>query len=203
MVSDPGVEETIRRVLQALDAAQVPYMLTGSFASTVHGSPRTTQDVDIVIAPTLGSLNKLLLQFPCDRYYVSREAALQAYGDESLFNVIDMDSGWKIDFIIRKSRAFSVEEFDRREQVDLYGTAIHVASAEDVVISKLEWAKMSESDRQINDVAGILRTQGNDIDVEYVKRWVIALALETQWDRAKEIADLTRLASDGRYRAHS
>ena len=73
-------------------------VLTGSFASAFHGAPRTTQDVDIVIAPTLGSLQKLVTQFPEKEYYVSREAALQAYGFESLFNVIDLNSGWKIDF---------------------------------------------------------------------------------------------------------
>ena len=95
MASDEGAEGVIRRVLRALEVAGVPYMLTGSFASAFHGAPRTTQDVDIVIAPTLGSLQKLVGQFPEDEYYVSREAALQAYGAESLFNVIDLASGWK------------------------------------------------------------------------------------------------------------
>lgn len=94
MALDEGAEGALRRVRLALDAAGVPYMLTGSFASAFHGTPRTTQDVDVVIAPTLGSLNKLLSQFPEEQYYVSREAALQAYGSESLFNVIDLTSGW-------------------------------------------------------------------------------------------------------------
>jgi hypothetical protein len=75
MALDEGAEGVLRRVRLALDAAGVPYMLTGSFASAFHGAPRTTQDVDVVIAPTLGSLNKLLSQFPEEQYYVSREAA--------------------------------------------------------------------------------------------------------------------------------
>src|SRR5918994_5577763 len=169
MVSDDGAEGAIRRVLKALESAGVPYMLTGSFASSFHGAPRTTQDVDIVIAPTLGSLQRLISEFPEDRYYVSREAALQAYGAESLFNVIDMESGWKIDFIVRKSRPFSIGEFERRHEAELLGTTVYIASAEDVILSKLEWAKMAESERQIDDVVGILRTQGTDVDVEYVK----------------------------------
>ena len=111
-------------MLKALDGASVPYMLTGSFASSFHGAPRTAQAVDVVIAPTLGSLQKLLSEFPEDQYYVSREAALQAYGAESLFNVIDLESGWKIDFIVRKSRAFSVEEFGRRREAELFGTTV-------------------------------------------------------------------------------
>ena len=109
MASDDGAEGAIRRALEALQKAGVPYMLTGSFASSFHGAPRTTQDIDIVIAPTLGSLQRLVSEFPEDQYYVSREAALQAYGSESLFNVIDLESGWKIDFIVRKSRPSSVE----------------------------------------------------------------------------------------------
>jgi hypothetical protein len=191
MASDEGAEGAIRRVLQALESAGVPYMLTGSFASSFHGAPRTTQDVDIVIAPTLGSLQKLISAFPEEQYYVSREAALQAYGSESLFNVIDLDSGWKIDFIVRKSRPFSIEEFGRRREADLMGTTLYIASAEDVLLSKLEWAKMAGSERQIRDVAGILRTQGTDIDTQYVERWVDALQLRGEWDRARAEAGLT------------
>ncbi len=191
MASDYGAEGAIRRVQRALEAAGVPYMVTGSFASALHGAPRTTQDVDVVIAPTLGSLRKLLLQFPEEEYYVSQEAALQALGSESLFNVIDQTSGWKIDFIIRKSRPFSLEEFERRREADLLGTTVYVASAEDVVLSKLEWAKLAESDRQLNDVAGILRTQGDDLDQAYIDRWVAALTLKAEWAQARSMAGLT------------
>ncbi len=195
MASDDGAEGAIRRVLQALATAGVPYMLTGSFASAFHGAPRTTQDVDIVIAPTLGSLQKLVKQFPEEEYYVSREAALQAYGAESLFNVIDLNSGWKIDFIIRKSRPFSLEEFERRRQANVLGTRLYVASAEDVILSKLEWAKMSGSERQINDVAGILRTQADELDLAYVERWIAEFGLESHWTQARAAAGLTQNCS--------
>jgi hypothetical protein len=191
MASDDGAEGAIRRALEALQKAGVPYMLTGSFASSFHGAPRTTQDIDIVIAPTLGSLQRLVSEFPEDQYYVSREAALQAYGSESLFNVIDLESGWKIDFIVRKSRPFSVEEFARRREAEVLGTNVTIASAEDVILSKLEWAKMAGSERQITDVAGILRTQGADIDVEYVERWVAVLGVQREWERASAEAGLT------------
>lgn len=92
-MSDDSAEAVVRRVLAALETAGVPYMLTGSFASAFHGAPRTTQDIDIVIAPTLGALQNLIKQFPEESYYLSRDAALQAYGSEGLFNVIDFDSG--------------------------------------------------------------------------------------------------------------
>lgn len=185
---DDSAEAVIRRVLHALESAEVPYMLTGSFASAFHGAPRTTQDIDIVIAPTLGSLQRLIQEFPAERHYLSRDAALQAYGSEGLFNVIDFDSGWKIDFIVRKSRSFSVEEFGRRQQADLLGLTLFVASAEDVIVSKLEWAKLGESERQIRDVAGILKTKAEALDYGYIERWVVSLSLETQWKAAKNEA---------------
>jgi hypothetical protein len=187
MVSDGSAESVIARVLRALSAAGVPYMLTGSFASAFHGTPRTTQDIDIVIQPTLGTLETLLREFPDVDYYASRDAALQAYGGEGMFNVIDFASGWKVDFIVRKSRPFSVEEFERRRPVELLGSSLFIASAEDVVISKLEWSKLSESERQIRDVAGVIRTQGTALDFDYIERWVRRLDLIQQWHAAKKL----------------
>jgi hypothetical protein len=184
MASDDSVEAVVGRVLHALQAAEVPYMLVGSFASSFHGAPRTTQDIDVVIAPTLGSLQKLIKQFPEENYYVSRDAALQAYGAETLFNVVDFTTGWKIDFIICKSREYSRQEFARRQESDLLGAKLYVASAEDVILSKLEWAKQGESERQIRDVAGILRTKGDALDREYLLRWIQALNVSEQWTKA-------------------
>jgi len=187
MAFDASVDSILTRLRTALEAAGVPYMLTGSFASSLHGAPRVTHDVDVVIAPTLGSLHQLLKQFPDSEYYVSREAALQAYGAESMFNVVDFETGWKVDFIIRKSRPFSLEEFGRRQAAAIDGNPIVVASAEDVVIAKLEWAKLGESERQVRDASSILATRGEDIDVVYIERWVEQLDLWEQWQKAKAL----------------
>jgi len=83
---------------------------------------------------------------------------------ESMFNVIDLRTGWKIDLIIRKSRAFSREEFGRRQRLSLQGISFSVASAEDVILSKLEWSKLSQSQRQIEDAAGILKIQRSSLN---------------------------------------
>jgi hypothetical protein len=181
-------EGVIHRFAALLEAAGVPYMLTGSFASGFHGAPRATQDIDIVISPTLGSLNQFLRLLPEDKYYVSREAALDAYGRESLFNVVDFASGWKIDLICRKARAFSVAEFERRSRHELAGLEIFLATAEDVVLAKLEWAKLAQSVRQIEDAAGIVRIQGDKLDTSYVNRWVDQLGLSAEWLKAKMLA---------------
>ncbi len=185
MASCETVDDVIRRVITILDAASVPYMLTGSFASSLHGMPRATQDIDLVIAPNPATLEALLKNFPEDQYYISREAAYDAYRRSSLFNVIDFASGWKIDFIVKKPRDFSRIEFDRRAPANVLGTIVFVASAEDVLLSKLEWAKLAESERQIEDAAGIIRTQGHDLDTAYIEHWAEKLGLQAQWDMAK------------------
>jgi hypothetical protein len=189
MASGSGASELLLRLATLLDAAGVPYMLTGSFASTFFGAPRTTQDIDIVIDPTLGGLERLLASFPDDAYYVSRDAAREAYGAEGMFNLVDFATGWKIDFIIRKRRPFSQEEFARRRQVEILGTRLFVASAEDIIVAKLEWAKLGESERQLRDVAGVLRGQAGDLDLDYIRRWVESLKLVLQWQAANALAE--------------
>ena len=190
MASAESPEAVVHRFAALLETAGVPYMLTGSFASGYHGSPRASQDIDIVIAPTLGSLNAFLSLLPEDRYYVNRDTALDAYGRESLFNVVDFASGWKVDLICRKARPFSVTEFDRRSPRDFGGRQVFLASAEDVLLAKLEWAKLAESERQMEDAAGILRVQGEALDRDYVGRWVVALGLERQWERTLTLTGL-------------
>ena len=188
MASDETPEEVIARIAKLLTTAGIPYMLTGSFASGLHGAPRASQDVDIVIAPVLGTLERFLKLLPHDAYYVSRDAALEAYGAESLFNVVDFATAWKIDLIIRKSRPFSQTEFERRIVASIGGVELTVATAEDVLIAKLEWAKLAESERQLEDAAGILRIQGDDLDMDYVEKWVASLGLAHQLEAAKRKA---------------
>lgn len=160
-------------------------MLTGSYASSVHGTPRATQDLDIVVALSRAQLDALLKHFPDTAYYVSETAARDALARRSQFNVIDFSTGWKIDFIVVKDRDFSRTEFQRRRLLQLDGVAVYVASPEDVLVAKLEWAKLGSSARQIEDAAGIIRLQGAGLDVAYVEQWVRELKLDEQWTDAK------------------
>ena len=163
-------------------------MLTGSYASSVHGAPRASQDVDIVIAANRPQLLALVKLLPDTEYYVSEEAALDALARRSQFNVIDFSTGWKVDFIIAKDREFSRTEFERRRLLELDGLALYFASPEDVLIAKLEWAKLGASSRQIEDAAGIIAVQGEQLDKAYVTHWVAALGLQEQWTAALERA---------------
>lgn len=151
--------DPFRRVVEHLDRTGIPYMFAGSVAGSFHGVPRATQDIDLVIAPTPEQIRELVANLSNDEYYASLHAALDAQKGQSQFNVIDMKTGWKVDLIIRKSRPFSIAESDRRVPVDVYGLRLFVASPEDVILSKLEWAKRGQSRRQIEDVAGLLRVR--------------------------------------------
>ncbi len=180
--------DLFRRMVAALETAGIPYMLTGSFASSYHGVPRATQDIDLVIAPTREQLTQLLAQLPRTEYYVDEDAAFDALAGESQFNAIDLSTGWKIDFICRRSRAFSKMEFERRVLADLDGSPLFIATAEDVVLAKLEWAKLGGSQRQMEDVAGLLRVRSGDLDMAYIMKWVAALDLENEWLAAQRAA---------------
>jgi hypothetical protein len=168
-------------MLTALDQAGIPSMLTGSFAGAYHGIPRATQDIDLIVDPTPDQLVALVRALPPGEYYVDETAALEALEHRSQFNVVDMDSGWKIDLICRKARPFSETEFARRIPVLFNAIPVNVVTIEDLILAKLEWAAMGESRRQLEDVAALLRVRGSDLDRSYLTHWIGQLGLESQW----------------------
>ncbi len=178
------------RITGHLDQRGIAYMVVGSFASTYFGALRTTLDIDIVIQATPDQLRGFVADLQADDYYAELDAALEALKHESMFNAIDSATGWKIDLIFRKSRAFDREEFGRRVPAKLFDIQLFVASVEDVVISKLEWAKLGQSQRQIEDVAKVLAVQWNSLDQRYLAKWIGELELQEQWSAAKRSAEI-------------
>ena len=175
--------DLLPRIVGALDRAGIPHMLTGSFASSAHGHIRATRDIDFVIEADADRLRVFARSLPSDQYYVDEHAALQALKEAGQFNVIDLATGWKVDLIIRKTRQFSVEEFARRQPANVAGTQLSIASVEDIIIAKLEWARLGESGRQLEDVVALLRLRR--VDESYIDRWTAALGLVEQWSEAR------------------
>jgi hypothetical protein len=165
----------------ALTTAGIPFMLTGSFAAAVHGAGRATMDIDLVIDPTSASLAQFVSAMLTSGRYVSMEAAADALAGRTMFNVVDVESGWKIDLMVRKDRPFSIEEFSRRVDLALGTVQLPVATVEDLVIAKLEWAQLGTSARQLEDVRALVSLAGPAFDRAYVERWVSALGLGAQW----------------------
>lgn len=167
-----------------LDAAGIPYMVVGSVAGSFHGEPRTTVDIDIVIDPTAGALRAFVDSLPRSEFYVDENAAAEAFTRRTSFNVIEQDSGGKVDLLVRRDRPFSRTEFERRLHASVFGRETPIATAEDTIIAKLEWAVAGESERQFRDVARILSVSGDSLDRAYLARWLSELGLEDAFDRA-------------------
>jgi hypothetical protein len=170
-------KDFLSKLMAKLEDSGIPYMISGSLGSSLHGEPRATNDIDLIIAPTEAQLNTFIQSLSED-YYVSSETAREAFRNRSMFNVIDYKTGWKADLIIRKDRAFSLEEFRRRICTNILGVQVSVVSPEDAILSKLEWSKKSESGLQFRDALGIAVVQWESLDKEYLRKWARELNID-------------------------
>lgn len=171
--------EFLARLIAILDKAGIPYMVAGSMGSSIHGRPRATQDADVVINPTQEQLESFVALLG-QGYYVSREAAFEALHHRTMFNIIDMEGGWKADLILRKDRPFSRQEFERRQAIDVQGQKLWVVSPEDTILSKLEWMKGRPSNVQYTDALGVAVAQWGTLDLEYLHKWARELGVENR-----------------------
>lgn len=169
--------EFLGRLVDLMDSAGVPYRVTGSVGRSFYGRPRATNDIDMVIAPTDSQFSDFLSHVGPD-YYVSEAAAWEAFRSKSAFNIIDTRTGWKADLRIRQTRAFSLEEFRRRRRASILGMDVWVASAEDVILSKLEWAEQGRPDRRIHDALAVLLVQHENVDKDYLRNWARELGVQ-------------------------
>jgi len=179
----------LRRVIEALDEAGIPHMVSGSVASTRHGEARATQDIDIVIDPSEAQIDVLLDRLARRRPGDSElfvDDALEAWRHRSQFNVLDPATGCQVDLIIRKDRPYSRREFERRQPARIGAVDLFVVSPEDSILSKLEWSRTSESERQRRDAQSIVEVQGDGLDWAYLDRWAVEL----------EVADLLASVRD-------
>lgn len=174
-----------RQVIEMLDEAGVPYMLTGSLASAYYAIPRATQDLDVVIATDEARVEEIVQRLSRLGWYVDRDAAKEAYRTRGQFNAIDPSSGWKVDFIVRKDRPYSRIEFDRRVQVSLLDLEVSITSLEDILIAKLEWSRLGDSVLQRHDVLQLLERAWERLDRDYVEKWVAELGLSSEWENAR------------------
>jgi predicted nucleotidyltransferase len=170
-------------VCQKLDQTNIPYMLTGSLAANFYAAPRMTRDIDIVLEILEDDISSFYSLFPADDFYIDRGAIEEAIKYQTMFNIIHKPSVFKIDFVVRKNSSYRSTEFQRKQQIDFEGTPIWIVSLEDLIISKLLWAKETQSDYQIRDVKNLL-TSGTNLDMEYLNDWVQSLGLHNVFAKA-------------------
>ncbi len=182
--------EVLRRVAPKLEQSNIPYMITGSIAASYYGLARATQDLDIVISAGPAELKSFIQLLPQEEYYASLQDALDAQRHQSMFNVLDMSTGWKVDLILQKSAPFHREAFRRRKGVTFEGVPTSMISGEDLILAKLEWSKMGESERQVKDAAIVLQKRSHELNRPYIEKWVKELGLSSEWERARQLASL-------------
>lgn len=163
----------LRDITTRLEAAGMDYMLTGSVALACHAQPRMTRDIDLVVAFYLKDAARIAEVLGSD-YYVSTDAAREAALHQTSFNAIHEATLIKVDFMVRKREDFRLHEFTRRSRVQLGDFDLWVVSKEDLILSKLEWARDSLSERQLTDVENLIAT---GCDLEYLRTWSAALHL--------------------------
>ena len=152
-------------------------MITGSIGSSFHGPPRATQDADIIINTTEQSLRRFIAGVKGE-FYADENMAIDALKTNFMFNIIHLQTGFKIDFIVRKRDAYSTTAFERRIRGEFSDTTGWFSSAEDIILSKLQWHKLSESGRQIEDAVAVAKMQHGKLDIHYMKTWAENLGVE-------------------------
>jgi hypothetical protein len=167
--------DIIRDVTGRFTNAGIPHMLTGSLAMNYYSLPRMTRDVDFVVEAGAEDVDKIISAFESD-YYVEGTAISRAISHERSFNMIHNEALIKIDCIIRKASEYRQLEFSRRQQAEIQGVQVWLVSKEDLIISKLFWARDSHSELQLRDVKNLL---ASGYDVEYLDRWIRKLELSS------------------------
>jgi hypothetical protein len=170
-------EAVLKSVLNQLEFLGINYMITGSMASNFHGPPRATKDADIIIDTDEKSLRQLIARMQGE-FYADEAMAVDALKTRFMFNIIHLQTGFKIDFIIRKPDGYSSVAFKRRVKGEFSAASSWFASAEDLVLSKLQWHQMGGSARQLEDAVAVVKLQQTKLDVPYMKHWAKTLGIE-------------------------
>jgi hypothetical protein len=180
-----SIYELLREVAEKLELLGIPYIVTGSLASMEYSQPRSTLDIDIVIQLQTDEADAFVAQFAGDRFYIDTDAVREAILARGMFNVIDTQTTFKIDFVLPK------HIYDRRalergvRRTTLNGIEARFATPEDVIISKLVFYKEGGSDKHLTDIGGILDLSGDRIDTAYVAEWADAMDVTALWQRIR------------------
>ncbi len=180
-------QELLTAVAAALGRLGIQYMVTGSIASSLHGEPRLTHDIDVIVQVTVENAIRLAGAFPPPRFYLDPpEAIAEMVREESMFNLVDTASGDKVDFWILTSSPYDQERFRRRVCVDAFGAEVWVSTSEDAILSKLSWSvRAGGSEKQFRDALRVFEVQQGRLDVAYCDRWAAALGVQELWDRLR------------------
>lgn len=177
-------------VAKRLEELRIPYFISGGIASIIHGEERLTKDADIVIRILPFHIQRFVQAFEND-FVISADAVQDALNQHYAFNIIHIESAFKIDFYpVTDDDEMEMSAFARRQAQDIGAGEIWLASAEDVVLAKLHWFRKGGevSEKQWRDILGILKVQGSKIDFTYLELMTRRFGLADLLQRAREEA---------------
>jgi hypothetical protein len=170
-------------VLKTLEANSIDYMIVGSVASIMYGESRMTRDMDLVVEIFPSQVQTFIQLFHSKDFYCPPEEILtQEIINRGQFNLLHLESGLKIDFIVRKNDSHSKEEFSRKQRLPFIDQIdVFVASPEDVIIKKLLYYQEGRSEKHLEDIRGILANW--TLETRYLEKWIDGLNLRKEWNR--------------------
>jgi hypothetical protein len=180
-------------VAEALEAAGVPYYVGGSVASSAHGVPRTSIDADVIADLQAAHVGPFVARLQ-GAFYLDEDRVRAAVEARRSFNLIHLDTMFKVDVFVTRRRSYDLEALRRARPISLAGAGVTrpfpVASAEDTVLAKIEWFRAGgeTSERQWSDIVGVLKAMGGQADVAYLRKWAAALDVRDVLDRAERDA---------------
>jgi hypothetical protein len=178
----PDAIAVLKELKLALDAVGVEYMVVGSLASSVHGLPRATRDADMVLFMDAQHIKTIVAKLQ-PRFYISEEAALAAIEHGTSFNAIHEDTFYQADLFVLQPTPYNRIQISRRVLVEIEpdtGLSVPFQSAEDTVLSKLSWFRQggNVSEVQWKDAMDVIRAQGAQLDLAYLRQWAANLEVD-------------------------
>ena len=180
-----GPSELLAHLARALDDLGLRYLVTGSTATILYGEPRLTNDIDVVVVLKSARIDAFCRCFPANEFYISREAVVEAVANSGQFNIIHPASGLKIDVMIPDDSPYNRSRLQRSRRENMAPDIdVCFASAEDVIVKKLEYYKQGGSEKHLRDITGVLKIRGAKVDTEYIAGWAARLGLTQVWRRS-------------------
>lgn len=181
-------DELLARLVGILEGLDLRYFVTGSVAAIYYGEPRLTNDVDVVVDLPEEKVEEFCASFPAGEFYLSEEALGRAIRQRGMCNAIHIASGLKIDIVIPQDTVFDRGRFERARRVrPAKELEASFASAEDVILKKMDFFRQGGSEKHLRDITGILMVSGDELDHDYIESWADQMGLETIWRTIKYI----------------
>jgi hypothetical protein len=179
-------QELLRKVIRVLDGAGIEYMVTGSIASSLQGEPRTTHDIDLVVDIETAAAKEMVKAFPPPDFYLDQETIIEAINKKGMFNLIDVNSGDKIDFWLLTDEPFDRSRFSRKYVEEVMGIRLCVSTPEDTILAKLSGG----SEKHFTDALRVYEVQYEKLDVHYLRSWAIKLDVQQLLERLEKEAEI-------------